>query len=191
MNPTRSAHEVLATTDCAQPGCTREATSNGHCDHHQRKAPMPSLEELIDQQISLGNSDPHELYGLLERQLGDELVEIVKPYIADFISEMGRQRINSKRRAEVAKISPTNSKSREILLRSLWVPDSGIGITYKRIADMTADDFESRAAYLERMAAGVMNHAQWCRDCAEQIRTEGVKTAGKLKQLPELHDLNA
>lgn len=152
---------------------------------------MPTLEELIDQQITLGHHDPHELYALLERQLGDELINIVKPYIADFISEMGRQRINTKRRSEVAKITPANSSSREIMLQSLWVPSDGSGITYKRISDMTADDFDARANYLERMAAGIANHAQWCRDCANQMRAENVKTAGKLKHLPELQDLSA
>lgn len=166
---------------------------------------MQTLEELIDQQINLGHHDPHEIYPLLENLLGDDLLDIVKPYIADFISEMGRQRINNKRRAEVIKISPANSKSREIMLQSLWVPakavstptqkkspeDAATGITYKRIADMTADDFDARAEYLERMAAGIANHAQWCRDCANQMRTEGAKTANKLKHLPELHDLNA
>jgi hypothetical protein len=152
---------------------------------------MPTLEELIDQQITLGNHDPHTFYESIERQLGDDVLEIVKPYIADFISEMGRQRINTKRRQEVAKITPANSGSREIMLQSLWVPSDGSGIVYKRIADMTASDFDARADYLERMAAGIANHANWCRDCANQIRTEKVKTFGKLKHLPELHDLNA
>lgn len=150
-----------------------------------------TLEELIDRQINLGHHDPHELYPLLERELGDDLIEIVRPYIADFIAEMSRQRINTRRRASVAKITPANSRSRDIMLQSLWVPDAGTGITYKRIADMTPDDFDARADYLDRMAAGIANHARWCRDCAQQMRIEKVKTAGKLKHLPELHDLNA
>lgn len=148
---------------------------------------MPSLEELIDQQIELGHKDPHTFYEQIERQLGEDLVTIVKPYIAEFISEMGRQRINARRRAAVIKITPSNAHSKEIMLHSLWVPDSGTGITYKRIADMTAADFDARADYLEHMASGILNHARWCRDCANLIRTSKVKTAGKLESLPELH----
>ncbi len=150
---------------------------------------MSTLEELIDQQINLGHHNPHELYELLERQLGDELLAIVQPYIADFISEMGRQRINNQRRAQVAKITPANIASGEIMLQSLWVPSDGNSIIYKRLSDMTAQDFDARADYLERMAAGIANHAQWCRDCANLIRSENVKTAGKLKQLPQLAQL--
>lgn len=148
-----------------------------------------TLEELIDQQIELGHKDPHTFYEHIERQLGNELLAIVQPYIADFVSEMSRQRLNARRRSAVVKITPRNAQSREILLHSLWVPDDGAGITYKRIADMTAEDFDARADYLERLASGILNHAQWCRDCADLIRSENVKTAGKLKSsLPELRD---
>jgi len=147
----------------------------------------PTLEQAIEQQISLGVKDPHLVYDALERHLGDELAEIARPYLADFIAEMARQKINADRRASIAKINTKTAVDPEVKLKSLWVPSAGT-IIYKRIADMTADDFDARADYLDRMANGIHRHAQWCRDCAQEIRDHGVKTAGKLAHLPALRD---
>ncbi len=146
---------------------------------------MLNLEEAIQQQIELGRKDPHEFYDALSDQLGAELESIVKPYIADFVSEMARQRLNQARRSAVAKISDKTISDGEVMLKSLWVPAKG-EIIYKRIADMTANDFDARADYLERMVSGIQRHADWCRTCAFQIRDAKVKTAGKLKALPPL-----
>lgn len=148
---------------------------------------MPTLEELIDQQINLGHKDPHEIPALLERALGDDLFEVVKPYISDFIAEMGRHRLGQLRRQSVAKISAKTIADPEIMLQSMWVPEEeGPNITYKRIADMTAADFEARAAYLEHMARGIARSAEWCRDCAKAIKKAKVATAGELGTLPPL-----
>lgn len=146
-----------------------------------------TLEEAIQQQINLGTKDPHTVYDALERHLGDELYEIAKPYLADFIAEMARQKLNAERRSAVAKISPKTLANPEVTLKALWVPSKGT-IIYKRIADMTADDFEARANYLDRMASGIHRHALWCRDCAKAIHASGVKTAGELGVLPSLRD---
>lgn len=156
-------------------------------------ATQMTLEELIDQQLNLGHKNPHEIPDLLKRHLGEELVDIINPYIDDFITELARQRLNAQRRQEVVKINKTSLASREIMLKSLWVPQPGAdqGITYKAIGDMTADDFDARGDYLTRMATGVLNHAQWCKDVAQRIRDAGVSTAGQLESLPELHDINA
>lgn len=147
-----------------------------------------TLEELIDQQINLGHKDPHEFYELIHRALGEELIDVVTPYISDFIAELGRQRLNAKRRATLARISAKTLASPDILLRSMWVPTGDGTITYKRIADMTAEDFDERANYLERMAIGIRRSAQWCRECAHAIRSNKVKTAGTLGSLPPLPD---
>lgn len=148
---------------------------------------MPTLEDLIDQQITLGHKDPHEFAELIERAMGDELLELVKPYLADFITEMGRQRLNAIRRASVARITKTGLQDPKIMLQSMWVPDlEHRSIIYKRIADMTAKDFDDRAIYLEHMANGIARSAQWCRDCADAIRNANVATAGELDHLPPL-----
>lgn len=145
-----------------------------------------NLEELIDQQIQLGHKDPHEFPELLRRALGDELINIVTPYLDDFITEMGRHRINSIRRQSIAKITGGHLNDPEIMLRSMWVPTGDGKITYTPIGSMTADDFDSRAVYLEHMAHGIQISAQWCRNVAQQMRDEGVKTAKKLSALPPL-----
>lgn len=92
------------------------------------------LDELIEQQINLGHKDPHKFYDLLVRQLGDDLVEIAKPYLADFIAEMARHRIGARRRAAITNATLANA---EIKLQSLWVPGDG-GITYKRIGGLAS-----------------------------------------------------
>lgn len=149
-----------------------------------------TLEELIDQQINLGHKDPHQFPDLLRKAVGDDLTPIVAPYLDDFITELGRQRINAQRRTALAKITPHAITSRELMLKSMWVPrangDDPLDVYYKPVGDMTAADFDSRATYLERMAGGILAHARWCRACAHQIRTENVKTFGKVKNIPEL-----
>lgn len=146
-----------------------------------------TLEDLIDQQINLGYKDPHQIPDLLERQLGDDLFNVVKPYIADFIAEMSRHRIGNLRRKSVARITKSGLQDPEILLRSMWVPDpEHKSIVYKRIADLTPDDFDARAAYLDHMADGITRSAEWCRDCANAIRSANVETAGQLDHLPPL-----
>lgn len=143
-----------------------------------------TLESAITQQINLGLKDPHEIYDRLLAQLGDELVEIARPHMADFIADRARQRLNALRRASVAKITAGRIEP-ETKLRSLWVP-SDDAITYKRIADMTAADFDARADYLDRLASGISRHADWCRDVAAAIRAANVEVAGGLSELPAL-----
>lgn len=148
-----------------------------------------NLEELIDQQINLGHKDPHTYPDLLRQALGDELITIITPYLDDFIAEMGRQRLNNIRRQSVARITNTSLGDPQIMLRSMWVPTSDGKITYKPIGDMTANDFDARADYLEHMAHGIKVSAQWCRDVAQAIRNQNVKTAKRLKTLPPLPDV--
>lgn len=148
-----------------------------------------TLERAIEQQLNLGKKDPHVIYDELEKQLGAKgLLELATPHLPDLISDMARQRMNTLRRADLAKITETNIDQPEIMLRALWVPDDD-GIVYKRIADMTADDFDARAAYLERMTAAISRHALWCRNVAEQIRKRKIGTAGELERLPGLPEL--
>lgn len=148
-----------------------------------------TLEEAIEQQITLGQKNPHAVFGQLERLFGEDLSELARPYIADLVSEMARQKINALRRADVAKITPGSVADSKIMLRSLWVPAES-GITYKRIADMTADDFEARAGYLDRMIIGITRHAEWCRAVAKKIRRTKAGVAGNLKSLPALPEID-
>lgn len=151
---------------------------------------MTTLEELIDQQINLGYKDPHDFPELLKRALGDELITIVAPYIDDFIAEVGRHRLNSLRRKDVARITRGGLGDPQIMLRSMWVPSGDGTIVYKPIGEMTADDFDSRAVYLEHMANGIRASAQWCRDVADMMRAKNARTAKDLKSLPALREVD-
>lgn len=147
-----------------------------------------TLEQVIDRYISLGEKDPRNVAERVFNELGDDVVAVVQPHLADFIAEMARHRLGNQRRAELARITPRSLASREIMLKSIWIPAEG-SIVYKRIADVTADEFEARAAYMERMVASISAHAQWCRDCASAIRAAGVANAGGLDRLPALPEI--
>lgn len=145
-----------------------------------------TLEAIIDRYKNLGEKDPHTISTKVIASLGDDLVEVARPYLADFITELARQRLGNDRRAEIARITPQLIETNEVMLKSIWIPSGQGGITYKKIAEATADDFDARAAYLERLVAGIARHARWCRDVADQIRYHGVTTAGELTSLPPL-----
>lgn len=155
-------------------------------------AEVQTLEDLIQQQINLGVKDPHIVYDKLVAALGpEETQKLAGPYVADMISYMARQKLNALRRSDLAKITDDSVQTSEVMLRSLWVPDAEDGYVYKRIADMTAEDFDDRAAYLERMVMGITRHAIWCRDVAKAIRKGKHSKAGELKGLPALQELEA
>ena len=150
------------------------------------------LVRLIEQEVNRGRANPHKIWERLEKRLGREMLEtLALPYLPDLVSEIARQKINQQRRTAVARIT---SKSLEdqgaVMLKSLWVPSED-GIVYKRIADMTADDFRDRAAYLDRMVVGIAVHAAWCREVANQMDAEGCALAKDLSALPALPELNA
>lgn len=149
-----------------------------------------TLERLIEQKINLGLKDPHECYPALEHELGPELLELARPYLAEFVSTMARQKLNALRRSDIAKITPQSIADPEVKLRSLWIPNNEQGISYKRIADMTADDFDARAAYLERMLIGLSRHIGWCRNVAQELRRANLATAGQLDALPPLPEID-
>lgn len=150
---------------------------------------MQTLEELIDQQINLGNKDPHEFPEILRRSLGTEIVEIASPYIDDFIAEMARHRLSARRRASIAKITSRSLQSGDVLIRSLWVPTHDGNIVYKAIGEMQPEEFEARADFMDRLVLGIKAHAQWCRDVAEQMRHENVTRAKELSGLPPLTEI--
>lgn len=148
------------------------------------------LVQHIEQELNLGQRDPHKIWKRLERKLGKEkLQELALPYLPDFISDMARQRLNQQRRTAIAKITTKALENQaEVMLKSLWVP-SEEGIVYKRIADMSADDFRDRASYLDRMVVGIAVHAAWCREVADAMDKQGVAQAKDLAVLPSLPEL--
>lgn len=148
---------------------------------------IEDLSRFIDRELNLGQRDPHLIYERLKTQLGEEkLRDLALPYLPDLVTDMARQRMNQIRRTAIAKISKKTLQDPEVILKSLWVPSEREGIVYKRIGDMTAEDFRARAAYLDRMVVGIAVHAAWCREVADQIEIQGVTFAKELGGLPEL-----
>lgn len=146
-----------------------------------------SLDELVESFIELGEKDPHEAARRLIRHVGSERVlEVAKPYLEDFIAEMFRRRIGSKRRAAVARLTPAAIESREILLKSIWIPTEDGAFKYIAVGECAAADFDARADYVDRLIEGVVRHNRWNRAMAAQIRAEGVETAAELSEMPQL-----
>lgn len=147
----------------------------------------PSLSEAIDQLIGLGHRDPREGCDLLVHQHGkDWLLAAAAPHLPDWIADMIRQQINAERRQQVARITPAGLMTPEIKLMFMWVPHpDGYG-SYVRLADATAEDFDRRAVYLERLSLAVLRQAAWCRDVAELLRSRKLGVAGELETLPPL-----
>jgi len=151
-----------------------------------------NLEEAILQLIELGEKDPLVIARkIVERNDADWLAEQMLPYCEQFLSELSRQRLGSQRRSSQLALRPGDDLAdAELKLRSVWVPEQG----WKRAADMTADDLDVRAAYLERLAGSIAIQASWFREVSGLMRAEGAKTLGRLKAaLPPLpgHELEA
>lgn len=146
---------------------------------------MVTLEEAIQQQVNLGARDPQGIYEALERQFGnDELLELVRPYLPDLLTEMARRRLTAHRRsAEVALRLGDHRSQAQIRLAKAWIPGSG----WKRADELTAEDLRLRAAAYDSLANASLVRAQWCREVASMIEEDGVQTLGQLRrELPAL-----
>lgn len=146
-----------------------------------------TLEEAIQQEITLGQKDPLEIARRIAISQGDEWVTEQLALLAeDLVAELARRRLGSQRRgAELALRPGDTAASSELKIRSAWVPGSG----WKRAADLTTDDLLMRAAWYERLAGASLRRASWCREVVDLMAQEGVKTLGKLKSaLPPLPD---
>ena len=150
-----------------------------------------TLDEAIDKAINLGQKDPIEIVKKIRKQNGDEwFIEQAALYADDFVAEMCRQRLNAQRRSAIAVLSSRSIQSREkgeVMLKSVWIPSADGFPLYKRVADVTAAEWRSRADYLDRLAIGVLKQGRWARDVADRMDDEGAATTGDLKApLPEL-----
>lgn len=151
-----------------------------------------TLEDAVVQQIELGEKDPGEIARKVEHLFGrDWLAAELLAHAEGFVSEIARQRLGAARRAAVVRIEPrTLADMAEVKTKSVWIPDllaPGVG-GHKRMAECTADDFDHRASWLERLASSVTVQADWFRDLAARMRDEGARTfkgyRGELPTLP-------
>lgn len=149
----------------------------------------PTLEMITQQQINFGHGDPDGLTDAIMRSMGDELIEIVRPYMRDLLREYARLALGRQRRSQVAKItSKTDMTNPDIMLQYYWVPSPDGELTYIRVGEMTADDWHRRAKYLERQALGITTAASWCHQVGEAITAGGYKTTKDLPEIPPMPD---
>jgi len=154
-------------------------------------ANQDNLERAIEQAINLGQKDPVEIVKHIRDLHGEEwwAAQLVL-YGDDFVAEMARQRINAERRGAISVLSSRTLQTREqseVMLKSVWIPSADGFTVYKRVADVTAPEWRSRADYLDRLAIGVLKQARWCRDVADRMDESGAATTADLRSpLPEL-----
>lgn len=151
-----------------------------------------SLEEAIQQLITLGEKDPAEIARKIEERHGrDWLADELLARSTEFVGGMARQRLGAERRHAVVRIPKTDVPAGELKLKSVWIPDllaPGVG-GHKAMADCTAEDFDRRATWLTGLSEAVARQSQWFRDLADRMRDQGAKTfRGYRGQLPTLPD---
>lgn len=149
-----------------------------------------TLEEAIDQQISLGHKDPLTIVSKVIDLNGiDWIREQGALRAEDIATELARHKLGEKRRGfEVALRPGVEISQSEMKTAGMWIPGGDEGVTiWKKAADLTSDDLRTRATWYEKFAGGALKRAFWCREVAEMIDEDGVKTLGKLKRdLPQL-----
>lgn len=151
-------------------------------------AEQETLDELVERFIEIGAKDPHEGARTLMRHLGDRLLATAESHLEEFIAEMFRQRLAGKRRQAIARVTPKAIGSREIMIKSIWIPLAGGDFKYIAVGDCTHPDFDARAAYIDRLIAGIVRHNDWNRAMSAQIRREGVTYARELRDVPTLEE---
>ncbi len=143
-----------------------------------------TIYDAIEQQITLGEKSPEDIYLKLVDLHGIEwLAEQAEDHLASFVKTIARRRLSSILRQRMKSANPEKPETiSELKLASLWVPDAlapGVSAN-KRLADCTPDDFEARAKWLRKHAKNVTMAAQWFEGHAQLMRERRVKTFGKL-----------
>lgn len=149
-----------------------------------------TLDEAIDQQVSLGQKDPLTIVAKITELHGVEWLHEQAAFLApDFAAEIARRKLGEQRRHfEVALRPGVEISQSEMKTAGMWIPGGDEGVTvWKKAADLTSDDLRARASWYEKFAMGAVKRAHWCREVAGMMEDEGVRTLGKLKaDLPQL-----
>lgn len=140
-----------------------------------------TLDEKIQQLVTLGEKDPWDVADkLLSREDEQELRASID--LRSVIADRARVILGNDRRKAQHQLKPGDATTTaELRLKSFWVPGPDGFTIYKRADKCTAEDFELRAAFHERLAAGNLKQAEWCREIARLMRAEGAPTLAKLK----------
>ena len=154
-----------------------------------------TLEEAIEQQISLGIQDPLTMVKNIRGDMGDDWwIEQLIVYGDDFVAQMARLRIGSECRATLALVSAGSDdlSSDQIRIKSIWIPEVG----YKAVGKVTVDEWRLRGKWMMALAVGVTKQAAWALANAEVLEKHGVNMANNLPQgvalppLPSIDDLD-
>jgi len=146
-----------------------------------------TLDEAIAQQIELGEMDPLTIARNIEKLYGNEwLTGELSSLAESLVAGIARQRLGSVRRSAEVALRPGDAMSQaEMKVAKVWVPNEG----WKVAANLTQDDLLAKAAWYERLAGAALARADWCREVAGMIASEGVTKLGRLKRpLPPLPD---
>lgn len=147
----------------------------------------PTMEEAIEQLISLGFGDPVVIADKLDEMHGEEwAIAQLAAHRHDIFAEIARKKLGSVRRsAELALRPGDQMASAEMKIAKTWVPGKG----WHPVADLTAEDLAAKAAWYRSLASAATRRAVWCDEVIALMESEGVKTIGRLKAaLPPLPD---
>lgn len=144
-----------------------------------------TLDEAIEQQITLGGKDPVDIARRVESLFGREwITEQAAMFADEFVVTRARTKLSVHRRSAEVALRPGDEMSQaDMKIAKAWIPGDG----WVKVADLTADHLDKRASWYETFADASLKRALWCRDVAGMIRDDGVRTLGKLKRpLPAL-----
>lgn len=157
-----------------------------------------TLEDAIDQLVSLGHKDPDEIDRMLLEAHGERQLEVwAIERRHDIVNQIARQRISALRRnTEVALASPVRKvrerAQTEIVLQMVYIPDEEGIPRLVRVAEVTPEDADRKAAMYYRLGAACNQRGDWWTDNRDTMLTEGCATMGdlaKVRDIPALPEL--
>lgn len=143
-----------------------------------------TLREAIEQAITLGERDPHEIAVKIRARYDDgwlatELVSVADDVIAD----LSRQMIASSRRSSLSLARVGSLAKRDLMLQAAWLP----GIGWVEFGKFKAEDFDRLAGTYRKAARALDRYAAWCESSAALMRAQGVAEFRQVKgELPAL-----
>jgi hypothetical protein len=143
-----------------------------------------TLDEAIEQLVTLGEKDPAEIVKKLQHRHGEKWLRTQVAARAEEVTlEFARRILGSaRRRGELALRAGDAMSQAEMQITTAWVP----GVGWKVAADLTRDDLLARAGWYERFADASLRRAEWCRDVVARMDDEGVERLGDISELPPL-----
>ena len=146
-----------------------------------------TLEEAIQQQLTLGKNDPLEIARAITKQQEPEWIAAELLALSEeLIAEIARHRLGSVRRSSLATI--VRGPKREARLAPVWIPNAG----WKRLADLTVDDLRALEKFYARLRDAAAVRVTWCSECIALMLGQEVAKLGQIKgaipSVPEIEE---